>query len=401
MPGLKLINIASYDEAVRELNAIGVDSTGVTLMAPKMTHLNIKLDGLTCAQANILKQDMLSLGGDAAVHSRAVNFKVDRTDCILMGTTKQFERLAKKLRIQPFGLKQHALELSRLLHSIKSVPPQLKTVKKTFVFGERTFIMGILNVTPDSFSEKGIFFDTDSAVRRGMEMAEEGADIIDIGGESTRPGAEQVSAEEELKRVIPVIERLAPKIKVPISIDTYKAEVAKRAMEAGAEIINDISGLRFDHAMSHVAASSGAAVIIMHIKGTPKEMQLSPTYQSLITEVIGYLEEGIMIAEDAGIQPDRVVIDPGIGFGKTIEHNLTIMKNLEAFRALAKPILLGTSRKSFIGKVTGADVDDRLTGTAATLAIGIMNGADIVRVHDVKEGAQAARMADAIKNAGN
>lgn len=401
MPGLRLINIASYDEAVRELNAIGVDSTGVKLMAPKMTHLNIKLDGITCAQANILKQDMLSLGGDAAVHSRAVNFKVDRTDCILMGTTKQFEKLAKKLRIQPFGLKQHAVELSSLLHSIKSLPPQLKTGKKTFVFGERTFIMGILNVTPDSFSEKGIFFDTDTAVRRGMEMAEEGADIIDIGGESTRPGAEQVSPEEELKRVIPVIERLAPKISIPISIDTYKAEVAKRALEAGAEIINDISGLRFDSDMPGVAASSGAAVIIMHIKGTPRDMQQSPTYTSLINEILEYLKDSLRIAEDTGVQPDRVVIDPGIGFGKTIEHNLTILKNLEAFRALAKPILLGTSRKSFIGKVTGADVADRLTGTAATLAIGIMNGADIVRVHDVKEGVQAARMADAIKNAGN
>ncbi len=401
MPGLRLINIASYDEAVRELNAIGVDSTGVKLMAPKMTHLNIKLDGITCAQANILKQDMLSLGGDAAVHSRAVNFKVDRTDCILMGTTKQFEKLAKKLRIQPFGLKQHAVELSSLLHSIKSLPPQLKTGKKTFVFGERTFIMGILNVTPDSFSEKGIFFDTDTAVRRGMEMAEEGADIIDIGGESTRPGAEQVSPEEELKRVIPVIERLAPKISIPISIDTYKAEVAKRALEAGAEIINDISGLRFDSDMPGVAASSGAAVIIMHIKGTPRDMQQSPTYTSLINEILEYLKDSIRFAEDTGVQPDRVVIDPGIGFGKTIEHNLTILKNLEAFRALAKPILLGTSRKSFIGKVTGADVADRLTGTAATLAIGIMNGADIVRVHDVKEGVQAARMADAIKNAGN
>ncbi len=401
MPGLRLINIASYDEAVRELNAIGVDSTGVTLMAPKMTHLNIKLDGITCAQANILKQDMLSLGADAAVHSRAVNFKVDRTDCILMGTTKQFEKLAKKLRIQPFGLKQHAVELSSLLHSIKSLPPQLKTGKKTFVFGERTFIMGILNVTPDSFSEKGIFFDTDTAVRRGMEMAEEGADIIDIGGESTRPGAEQVSPEEELKRVIPVIERLAPKISIPISIDTYKAEVAKRALEAGAEIINDISGLRFDSDMPGVAASSGAAVIIMHIKGTPRDMQQSPTYTSLINEILEYLKDSIRFAEDTGVQPDRVVIDPGIGFGKTIEHNLTILKNLEAFRALAKPILLGTSRKSFIGKVTGADVADRLTGTAATLAIGIMNGADIVRVHDVKEGVQAARMADAIKNAGN
>ncbi|MBM2838043.1 MAG: Dihydropteroate synthase [Deltaproteobacteria bacterium] len=401
MPGLRFINVASYDEAVRELNAIGVDSTGVKLMAPKMIHLTLKLDGITCAQANILKQDMLSLGGDAAVHSRAVNFKVDRTDCVLMGTTKQFERLAKKLRIQPFGLKQHALELSKLLHSIKSVPPPLETKKKSFAFGERTFIMGILNVTPDSFSEKGIFFDTDTAVRRGMEMAEAGADIIDIGGESTRPGAEQVSAEEEMKRVIPVIERLAPKISIPISIDTYKAEVAKRAMEAGAEIINDISGLRFDSDMPGVAASSGAAVIIMHIKGTPKEMQLSPTYQSLITEVIGYLEEGIMIAEDAGVQPDRVVIDPGIGFGKTIEHNLTIMKNLEAFKALGKPVLIGTSRKSFIGKITGTEVEERTIGTAATVSIVVLNGADIVRVHDVKEGVQAARMADAIKCANN
>lgn len=401
MPGLRLINIASYNEAIRELNAIGADSTGVKLMAPKMSHLNIKLDGITCAQANILKQDMLSLGGDAAVHSRAVNFKVERTDCILMGTTKQFEKLAKRLRIQPFGLKQHAVELSRFLHSIRSLPPPLETVKKTFMFGERTFIMGILNVTPDSFSEKGIFFDTDTALRRGMEMAEEGADIIDIGGESTRPGAEEVPAEEELKRVIPVIERLAQKISIPISIDTYKADVAKRAMAAGAEIINDISGLRFDSDMPGVAASSGAAVTIMHIKGAPRDMQQSPTYTSLVSEILEYLKDSIRIAEDAGVASDKIVIDPGIGFGKTIDHNLTIMKNLEAFRALGKPLLLGTSRKSFIGKATGADVADRLTGTAATLAIGVMNGANIVRVHDVKEGVQAARMADAIKNAGN
>ena len=401
MPGLRLINIASYNEAIRELNAIGADSTGVKLMAPKMSHLNIKLDGITCAQANILKQDMLSLGGDAAVHSRAVNFKVERTDCILMGTTKQFEKLAKRLRIQPFGLKQHAVELSRFLHSIRSLPPPLETVKKTFMFGERTFIMGILNVTPDSFSEKGIFFDTDTALRRGMEMAEEGADIIDIGGESTRPGAEEVPAEEELKRVIPVIERLAQKISIPISIDTYKADVAKRAMAAGAEIINDISGLRFDSDMPGVAASSGAAVTIMHIKGAPRDMQQSPTYTSLVSEILEYLKDSIRIAEDAGVASDKIVIDPGIGFGKTIDHNLTIMKNLEAFRALGKPLLLGTSRKSFIGKATGADVAARLTGTAATLAIGVMNGANIVRVHDVKEGVQAARMADAIKNAGN
>ena len=172
-------------------------------------------------------------------------------------------------------------------------------------------------------------------------------------------------------------------------------------MAAGAEIINDISGLRFDSDMPGVAASSGAAVTIMHIKGAPRDMQQSPTYTSLVSEILEYLKDSIRIAEDAGVASDKIVIDPGIGFGKTIDHNLTIMKNLEAFRALGKPLLLGTSRKSFIGKATGADVADRLTGTAATLAIGVMNGANIVRVHDVKEGVQAARMADAIKNAGN
>lgn len=401
MPGLRLIDVASHDEAVRELNAIGVDSTGVKLMAPKMTCLTIKLDGITCAQANILKQDMLSLGGDAAVHSRAVNFKIDRTDCILMGTTKQFEKLAKKLRIQPFGLKHLALELNGLLHSIKSVPPPLKTGKKTFVFGERTFIMGILNVTPDSFSEKGTFFETDAAVMRGLEMAEEGADIIDIGGESTRPGAEQVSLEEELKRVLPVLERLAPKISIPISMDTYKAEVARRALEAGADIINDISGLRFDPGMVEIVADHNAAAIIMHIKGTPRDMQLSPTYQSLIQEIIDYLNESIRITKVAGIASDKLVIDPGIGFGKTLDHNLTIIKNLEAFKAMGKPILLGTSRKSFIGKITGTEVEERTIGTAATISVGVLKGADIVRVHDVKKGVQAARMADAIRNASN
>lgn len=261
--------------------------------------------------------------------------------------------------------------------------------------------MGILNVTPDSFSEKGTFFDTDKAIRRGMEMAEEGADIIDIGGESTRPGAERVSAEEEIKRVIPVIKELARNITVPISIDTYKAGVARKALDAGAEIINDISGLRFDSSMPGLAASSGAAVAIMHIKGTPSDMQKSPTYTSLINEIVEYIKDSIRIAEDAGIEPDKIVIDPGIGFGKTIDHNLTIIKNLESFKAFGKPILVGISRKSFIGKVTGAEVDDRLIGTAATISASIMKGADIVRVHDVREGVQAVRMVDAIKNARN
>lgn len=401
MSGLRLIDIASNEEAAMELAAIGVDGIGIKLMAPKMTHLNIKLDGITCGQANILKQDMLSIGGDAAVSSKVVNFKVDKTDCILMGTVKQFERLAKKLRIQPFGLKNLGVELHALLRSIKSAPPSLNTKKTTLEFGERTYVMGILNVTPDSFSEKGAFFDRDAAFRKGMEMVEEGADIIDIGGESTRPGAEPVSLEDELKRVIPVIERLASRVNLPLSIDTYKAEVAKKALDAGADLINDISGLRFDPTMADVAASYNAPVVIMHIKGTPLDMHVSPTYQSLIREVIEYLKESINIAEAAGVSSNNIVIDPGIGFGKTLEHNLTIMKNLEALKALGKPILIGTSRKSFIGKITGADVEDRTIGTAATLSIGIMKGANIVRVHDVREGVQAVKMADAIRNAGN
>lgn len=401
MPGLRLINIASHEEACMALSAIGVDSIGVKLMASKMTHLNIKLDGITCTQANILKQEMLSLGGDAAVSKGVVSFSLERTDCILMGTVKQFERLSRKLRIQPFGLKALAAEISALIHSIKSFPPPLKTKKTTLEFGKRSFVMGILNVTPNSFSEKGAHFDADTAVRRGMEMADEGADIIDVGGESTRPGAEPVSTEDELNRIIPVIERLATRVNIPISIDTYKAEVAKKALEAGADIVNDISGLRFDPAMAGIVADHNAAVIIMHIKGTPRDMQVSPTYQSLIQEVIGYLEESIRMAEAAGVAPDKIVVDPGIGFGKTLGHNLTIMKNLEAFKALGKPILLGTSRKSFIGKITGTEVDERVIGTAATVAIGVLKGANIVRVHDVKEGLQAVRMADAIKKANN
>lgn len=401
MSRLRVINIASHHEAARELASVGVDGIGIALMSPKMTHLNIKMDGITCTQANILKQEMLSLGGDAAVSKGVVNFSLEKTDCILMGTVKQFERLSIKLRMQPFGLKPIAAELNSLLRSFISLPPPLKTEKTTLEFGKKTFVMGILNVTPDSFSEKGANFDPDTAVGRGIKMAEEGADIIDIGGESTRPGAEAVSSEEELKRVIPVIERLATKVNIPISIDTYKAEVAKRALEAGADIVNDISGLRFDPKMAETIASHKAAVILMHIKGRPQDMQVSPAYQSLIQEVACYLEESISIAEAAGIASDKIVVDPGIGFGKTLEHNLTIIKNLDAFKAMGKPLLLGTSRKSFIGRITGTEVGERTIGTAATISIGVLKGADIVRVHDVKEGVQAARMADAIRNASN
>ncbi|HDH06481.1 MAG TPA: dihydropteroate synthase [Nitrospirae bacterium] len=267
-----------------------------------------------------------------------------------------------------------------------------------FDFSQRTYVMGILNVTPDSFSDGGAYFNKDSAVEQALRMQDEGADIIDVGGESTRPGAGKISVKEEINRVVPVIEALAGKVKVPISIDTYKAGVAEAAIQAGASIINDISGLRFDPEMPEIAAGNKVPVVIMHIKGAPKNMQKNPVYKALIPEIIDYLHEGIRIAGDAGIPDNMIIIDPGIGFGKTVGHNLEIIKRLNEFTGFEKPVLLGHSRKSFIGRALGdIPVSERLEGTAAAAAIGIFNGANIIRVHDVKEMAGVAKIADGIK----
>lgn len=267
----------------------------------------------------------------------------------------------------------------------------------SFDFSKRTYIMGILNVTPDSFSDAGIYFDKEKAVEHAVRMQDEGADIIDVGGESTRPGSEAVSVEEEIRRVVPVIEVLAKKVNIPISVDTYKSPVAEAALSAGASIVNDISGLRFDYKMSEVVARNKVPVVIMHIKGTPKEMQKNPTYRALIPEIMDYLQKGMNIARESGISDDKIIIDPGIGFGKTVEHNLEIIRRLKEFTDLGKPILLGPSRKSFIGKILGdLSVTERLEGTASAVAIGIFNGANIIRVHDVKAMVRAARVADAI-----
>ena len=258
--------------------------------------------------------------------------------------------------------------------------------------------MGILNVTPDSFSDGGLHFDRTSAVETCLRMIDDGADIIDIGGESTRPGSEPVSLDEELRRALPVIELLSPRVKVPISIDTCKAEVARRALDAGASIVNDISGLRCDPEMPAVIARYSVPVVIMHMKGSPRNMQKNPSYNALIPEILEYFRSRIAFAVNAGIPEDRIIIDPGIGFGKTFDHNLEILHNLDKFTTLGRPVLIGPSRKAFIGKILDdAPAADRLEGTAAAVAISIIKGAHIVRVHDVKEMAKVAKVADAIK----
>jgi len=270
----------------------------------------------------------------------------------------------------------------------------------SFDFSERTFIMGILNVTPDSFYDGGKFSNLDEAVKKGTKMAEEGADIIDIGGESTRPRSEPISLEEELSRVIPVIERLSKEIEIPLSIDTYKSFVAKKALDSGASMINDISALRFDPEMEKIASEYKVPIVLMHIKGTPKNMQDDPYYDDVMKEISSYLKESITIAKDAGIEEDKIIIDPGIGFGKRLEDNLDILKNLSILKTLEKPILVGPSRKSFIGKVLDLPPEERLEGSLGALAVAIFNGANLVRVHDVKESLRVAKLVDAIRKRG-
>jgi dihydropteroate synthase len=267
---------------------------------------------------------------------------------------------------------------------------------RQLILGEKTLIMGILNVTPDSFSGDGLGHDLAQGVKRAEGMLGEGVDIFDIGGESTRPGSESVSAAEELRRVIPLIKTLAAEFPVPISIDTTKAEVAAAALENGAVIINDITALSFDNKMAHLAAKTGAGVVLMHMQGTPRDMQKNPYYADVIGEIGDFLQAAAQKAEAAGVAKASIMLDPGIGFGKTLEHNLKILRRLEEFTKLGYPLLVGTSRKAMIGKILGAEAPDRLEGTAATVALAIAGGADIMRVHDVKAMSRVAKMADAV-----
>ena len=285
----------------------------------------------------------------------------------------------------------------------------LKWDKHHLVLGHRTCIMGVLNVTPDSFSDGGIFFSFEDAVYQGQKLFEDGADILDIGGESTRPFSDQVSEEEEIRRVVPVIERLASRISIPISIDTNKANVARQAINAGASMINDISSLRLDSKMADVAVEYGVPLILMHMLGTPKTMQIEPTYVDPITEIKGFLENAVDRAENQGISRSKVIIDPGIGFGKTLEHNLLLIKNLKEFKTLDVPIMIGTSRKAFLRNIlkdpSVEDIDPQSAiieaGSQASVAAAVLNGAHIVRVHDVANTRITVKIIDAIKNAQN
>jgi dihydropteroate synthase len=256
--------------------------------------------------------------------------------------------------------------------------------------------MGILNVTPDSFSDSGKWIDPDRAARHARKMVREGADIIDVGGESTRPGAQPVPTAEELRRVLPVIKRLT-RNGILVSVDTSKAAVAEAAFQAGAKILNDVTALRGDRRMARVAAQAGVAVILMHRKGTARTMQKKPVYRDVVAEILVFFRKILKIALRSGIRRDRILLDPGIGFGKSLEHNLEILRRLGEFHSPGLPVVIGTSRKSFIGDALGRGVGDRLNGTAATVAAAILRGANVIRVHDVREMSDVARMTDLLR----
>jgi len=277
---------------------------------------------------------------------------------------------------------------------------ELRYGRYSLRFGERTLVMGILNVTPDSFSGDGLLRQDrwiEATVARAREMVAEGADLLDVGGESTRPGADPVPLDEELRRVIPAIEALVAAVDVPLSVDTQKAEVARQALQRGAWMVNDVSALRADPGMARVVADAGCPVVLMHMKGTPKDMQLDPRYDDVVGEVRAFLAERVAYARRHGISEDRIVLDPGFGFGKRPIHNLELVRGLGALRALGHPILIGPSRKSTIGRLLGgAPPNERLEGTIALCVLGAAYGADIVRVHDVRPVVRALRVADAV-----
>ncbi len=275
--------------------------------------------------------------------------------------------------------------------------PPLEIRGRLFEWGKRTYVVGVLNVTPDSFSDGGQFITPERALRRAEEMAEAGADIIDIGGESTRPFAKPVPLEEELSRVIPVIELIRKHLDLPISIDTYKAKVAEEALLAGADIVNDISALRFDPQMVKVCARYGAPVILMHMKGTPQTMQIDPRYEDVLEEVKVFFEERIAFAEENGVERQKLIIDPGLGFGKRFEDNLRLIKHVDYFRGLRLPLMLGPSRKSFLGQIVGKEASERDAATAATVAYAALKGVDLVRVHNVSFARDVISVMEALK----
>lgn len=397
---IRIFQNHSVDQIRNLLGGIAVSPKGIEIMQSKCFLKIVKVDNVTAAQANILKQEMLSLGADTALPWQCVKGGTKKYSCILIGTNQQFNLLISKLNSQVLGLKQIADSIQTSLRNYSKNIFKIRLPNFNLEINKRTLIMATINRTPDSFSDAGLYYDENSCIKRICDCLESGADIIDIGGESTRPGSKPVDVKEELRRVLPIVKKIAKIANKPISIDTTKSEVAYACLQEGADIINDISASNKDSKMAKVVSKAKAGYILMHCKGTPNNMQKNPKYKSVVDEITQYLASSISKVLGSGVAADKIIIDPGIGisFGKTVDHNLEIIGNLRDFKILGKPILIGVSRKSFIGEITKRPVNERLFGTVGALSYAILQGANIVRVHDVAEVKQAIDVVDAIKN---
>ncbi len=395
---VRVIEISNLEQSAKEIVRLGLSYSSAAKMSEGFISRVLKISEIDIREINIVRGEALRAGMSAAVADDALLLTAAKGELLICGTLLQYEMLIRNLGGAILNCPEIAIKIKRALYNFGEDNFDRVIKGRTFNFGDKSYVMGILNITEDSFSDGGKYINPETALERALKMVEEGADILDIGAESTRPGAIPVSEEEELARVIPVVEKLSKIVNVPISIDTYKSSVAKAALAAGADIINDITGLKGDGAMAEVVADRDAYVVIMHMQGTPQTMQSNPVYQNVVSDICADLKESLAIAEIEGIKHDKIIVDPGIGFGKTTQHNLEIIERLSEFKVMGYPILMGASRKSVIGSVLNLPVDQRVEGSLAIAAVSAMKGASIIRVHDVKETKRVLTMVDAIKN---
>jgi dihydropteroate synthase len=382
--GARVLEGDDLAEIAREIERTESDPEGVGIMTRKGRVFPVRLSGVSLKASPLLKQELLSVGGDAA-HARGVaDHSVTTSGVLLLATWGQYRRLLPKLKRQPFGLAELADEVDRALrHYVARGPRTIPGPHRSLRLGDAPRVMGVVNVTPDSFSDGGRFLDPGAAVDEALRQAAEGASVLDIGGESTRPGATPVSPDEEWRRVRPVLDALRDRSPVPLSIDTRHPEVAARAVDAGADLINDVEGLRSE-AMRRVVARSGAAAVVMHLRGTLETMQSDLDYADLRGEVYRFLADATDEAVRSGISPDRLLVDPGLGFGKSAEQSLELLAHAGEFRSLGYPVVVGASRKSFLGAVLGsAPPTQRLEASLAAAVIAAERGVALVRAHDV------------------
>jgi dihydropteroate synthase len=401
---VRILSLASEADVRREMLRVGCDPEGVAIMAPNARSWVLCIENVSAPAANILKQEMLAAGGDAVTHRDTITARAPRGPVLAFGTRAVLYSVAKKLGAQPFGLPAVGVAMRRALQARGARGGELRLGGRVFPAG-RTLVMGVLNVTPDSFSDGGRFTDPRAAVAHAEAMLRDGADLIDVGGASTRPGAAPVAEDEELRRVLPVLDALQS-IGASLSIDTTSARVALAACRRGAVLVNDVTGLREGDVLAQIAAEHDAGVCVMHMRGTPATMQSDTRYDDLLGDVVRALAESAARAVGAGVPEESVVLDPGLGFGKSAAQNCVLVRRLGDVCALGHPVLVGASRKSFLGRYAAAPgarepvpVDERESAGIALAALAATHGARIVRAHDVRATVHAVRVADAVLGA--